>query len=97
MLTMGILASAMALVLGLRFSVSTLALLIVAILIMFGIGLLGRGSLLIIALQLLATLASVQISYLFGSLLAAHFQPRAKTPSGSAQFLRGLSARTFTR
>ncbi len=47
---MGILASAMALVLGFRFSVSTLALLTVAILVMFGIGLLGRGSLLVIAL-----------------------------------------------
>ncbi len=97
MLTVAMLASALALVLGLRFSVNTLVLLTVALLIMFGISLLGRSSPVLIALQLLATLASLQISYLFGSLLAAHFRPRAKTPSDRAQILRGLSARTFTR
>jgi predicted tellurium resistance membrane protein TerC len=97
MLAMGVLVTAMALVLGLRFSVNTLVLLTVAIVIMFGISILGRSSPLVIALQTLATLASVQFSYLFGSLLAAHFHPRARTPSDRAQILRGLSARTFTR
>jgi hypothetical protein len=56
---------------------NTLVLLAVAIVIMFGISVLGRSNPLVIALQMLATLASVQISYLFGSLLAAHFHARA--------------------
>ena len=73
MLTKGMLATAMALLLGLRFRVNTLVLLTVAIVVIFGISILGRSSPLVIALQMLATLASVQISYLFGSLLAAHF------------------------
>jgi hypothetical protein len=91
MLAIGMLATAMALVLGLRFSVITLVLVTVAIVIMFGISVLGGSSPLVIALQMLATLVSVQISYLFGSLLAAHFHARVKAPSDRAQmrYLRG--------
>ena len=93
MLAMGVLVTAMALVLGLRFSVNTLVLLTVAILIMFGISILGRSSPLVIAFQIMATLASVQISYLFGSLLAAHFHARARTPSDRAQMRHTLGRR----
>ena len=93
MVAMGVLVTAMALVLGLRFSVNTLVLLTVAILIMFGISILGRSSPLVMALQMLATLASVQISYLFGSLLAAQFPTRDKTTSSRMQtrYLRRFS------
>ena len=99
MLAIGMLATAMALVLGLRFSVNTLVLLTVAIAMMFAISVLGRSSPVVIALQMLATLASVQISYLIGSLLAAHFHARAKSASDRAQmgYLRGLFARTLAR
>ena len=99
MLTIGMLATAMALILGLRFSVNTLVLLTVAIVIMFAISVLGRSSPVVIALQMLATLASVQISYLFGCLLAAHLPARAKMPSGSVQMphLRRSSGRTAVR
>jgi hypothetical protein len=98
MLAIGMLAAAAGLVLGLRFSVVTLVLLTLAIAIVCAMGVWGGESPLIIALQMLATLASVQISYLFGCLLAAHFPAQAKTPSGSEQMrhLRRLSGRTAT-
>ena len=98
MLAIGMLATAMALILGLRFSVNTLVLLTMAIAMMFAIGVLGRSSPVIISLQMLATLASVQISYLFGCVLAAHLPLRAKIPSERMQmrYLRSLSARTVT-
>ena len=99
MLTIGMLATAMALILGLRFSVNTLVLLTVAIVIMFAISVLGRSSPVVIALQMLATLASVQISYLIGSLFAAHFHARPNMAFDRARMrhLRGLSARRFAR
>ena len=99
MLAIGILAAAAGLVLGLRFSVITLVLLTLAIAIVCAIGVWGGESRLFIALQMLATLASVQISYLFGCLLAAHLPAHAKTPSGSEQMrhLRRLSGRAATR
>ena len=99
MLAIGMLAAAAGLMLGLRFSVITFGLLTLSIAIIFAICVWGGGSPLVIALQMLATLASVQISYLFGCLLAAHLLARAKTPSGRAQmrYLRGLSTRTLTR
>jgi hypothetical protein len=99
MLAVGVLAVAAGLVLGLRFSVITFALLALAVGIIFAIGVGGGESPLIIALQMLATLASVQISYLFGCLLAAHLPAHAKTPSGDAQMrhLRRLSNRTAMR
>ena len=95
MLTMGMLATAMALLLGLRFRVNTLVLLTVAIVIIFGISILGRSSPLVMALQMLATLASVQISYLFGSLLAAQFPTRDKTNSSRIQ--NSIFAQIFYR
>lgn len=99
MLTIGMLAAVAGLFLGLRFSVITFALLALAIAIMFASGVWGGASPLIIALQMLATLAAVQISYLFGCLLAAHFPVHAKVPYGSAQMqhVRRLSDRSATR
>ena len=99
MLAIGMLAAAAGLVLGLRFSVITFVLLTLAIAIVFAIGVWGRESPLVIALQMLATLASVQISYLFGCLLAAHLPVPAKAPYGSAQMqhVRRLSGRSAMR
>src|SRR5215831_6256841 len=85
MLAIGMLAAATGLLLGLRFNVITFVLLTLAIAIVCAIGVWGGESPLFIALQMLATLASVQISYLFGCLLAAHLPAHAKTPSGSEQ------------
>jgi hypothetical protein len=85
MLAIGILAAAAGLILGLRFSIITFVLLASAVAIIFAIGVWGGESAVVIALQMLATLASVQISYLFGCLLAAHLPAPAKTPVGSVQ------------
>jgi len=85
MLAIGMLAAAAGLILGLRFGVIAFVLLTLSIAIIFAIGVWGGGSPLVIVLQMLATLASVQISYLVGSLIAAHFPARAKTPSGHVQ------------
>ena len=80
MLTIAMLAAAAAgLALGIRFGVVTLALLILAIAIIFTAGLWGGSSRLVVAFHLLLTFAFVQISYLLGSLLAAHLPARAKT------------------
>jgi len=79
MLAIGMLAAAAALVLGLRFSVAALVLLKLAIVINFAACFFGGSSSLIVGLQILATLASVQVSYLVGCLLAAHFPVRADT------------------
>jgi hypothetical protein len=99
MLAIGMLAAAAGLVLGLRFSVVALVLLTLAIVIIFATSVLGGSSSLVVGLLMLATLASVQISYLFGCLLAAHLPVQAKRPSDRVQkrYLRGLSARTITR
>jgi uncharacterized protein (DUF2237 family) len=58
------------------------------------IGIWGGGNPLIVTLNLLATLASVQISYLIGCLIAAQFPARAQTTSRRMQtrYLRRLSA-----
>ena len=80
MLAVGVLAAAAALVLGLRFSVVTLVLLMLATVINFATGVLGGSGPLVGGLQMLATLASVQISYLAGCLLAAHLPVRAELP-----------------
>jgi hypothetical protein len=85
MLAIGVLAATAALVLGLRFSVITLVLLTLAIVIVFATGVLGGRSPLVVGLQMLATLASVQISYLFGCVLAAHLPLRAKRPAERMQ------------
>ena len=81
MLAIGMLAAAAGLVLGLRFSLITLLLLTLAIVITFATSVLGGSGSLAVGLQMLATLASVQISYLFGCLLAAHLPVRAELPS----------------
>ena len=80
MLAIAIIIAAAGLFLGLRFSLATLALLIITTTIVFAVGMWGGGSLLVVALQLLGTLASVQVSYLVGCLLAAHIPTRAKNP-----------------
>ena len=99
MLVVGLLAASVGLVLGLRFSVITFMLLTLAIIVMFAVSVLGGSSALVVDFHMLAMLACVQISYLFGSLLAAHFPARAMNPSDHAQtrYLRGLSARSVTR
>jgi hypothetical protein len=78
MLAIVVLAAAAALVLGLRFSVATLVLLTLATVINFATTVLGSSGPLVVGLQMLATLASVQISYLVGCLLAAHLPVRAQ-------------------
>ena len=85
MLVIGMLAAVVGLVLGLRFSPITFALLMLAIAGVFAVGVWGGGSPVAIAIQMLATLAAVQISYLFGCLLAAHLPAQAKTSSGRVQ------------
>jgi Flp pilus assembly protein TadB len=79
MLAFGILAAASGLALGLRYNVFTLLVLMLAILLILAVGALAGSSPLVFAIKTLVTLAAVQISYLFGSLLAAHFPARAKT------------------
>ena len=79
MLAIAIVAAAAGLVLGLRFNATALVLLVLATTIVFAVGVWGGSHAVIVALQLLATLASVQISYLVGCLLAAHLPARAKT------------------
>jgi hypothetical protein len=78
MLAIVVLAAAAALVLGLRFSVATLVLLTLATVINFATIVLGGRGPLVVGLQMLATLASVQIGYLVGCLLAAHLPMRAE-------------------
>ena len=99
MLAIAIIAAAAGLVLGLRFSVVALALLITTTTILFAAGMWDGGSPLVVALQLLGTLASVQISYLVGCLLAAHIPTRAKILSDRKQirYVRDWSARAVTR
>jgi hypothetical protein len=58
----------------------TLLLLTLAIVITFANSVLGGSGSLAVGLQMLATLASVQISYLFGCLLAAHLPVQAELP-----------------
>jgi hypothetical protein len=90
MLTIAMLAAAAAgLALGLRFGAVTLALLILAIAIIFTAGLCGGSSRLVIAFQLLVTLAFVQISYLLGSVLAAHLPARTKARGDRVQVRPG--------
>jgi len=95
MLAMTILVAAIGLALGLRFNAFVLGLLLLlAITSTFAIGIWSGGNPRVIALYLLATLASVQISYLIGCLIAAQFPARAKTTTSRMQtrYLRRLSA-----
>jgi len=94
MLAITILVAATGLALGLRFNVFVLVLLLLlATTSIFAIGIWSGGNALVIALHLLATLASVQISYLIGWLIAAQFPTRAKTTSSRMQtpYLRRFS------
>ena len=84
MLAIGMLAAAAGLVLGLRFSLITLLLLTLAIVIAFATGVLGGSGSLAVGLQMLATLASVQISYLFGCLLQHIFPCGPRYPPNTA-------------
>ena len=84
MLAIGMLAAAAGLVLGLRFSLITLLLLTLAIVITFATSVLGGSGSLAVGLQMLATLASVQISYLFGCLLQHIFPCGPRYPPNTA-------------
>jgi hypothetical protein len=98
MLAIAIVAAATGLVLGLRFSLVALALLIITTTIVFAVCMWGGSGPLVGTLQLLATLASVQISYLVGCLLTAHIPARAKVPSSRKQmrYVRDWSTRAVT-
>jgi hypothetical protein len=94
MLAITILVAATGLALGLRFNVFVLVpVLLLAITSIFVIGIWSGGNARVIALHLLATLASVQISYLIGCLIAAQFPTRDKTTSSRIQtrYLRRFS------
>ena len=95
MLAVVVLAAAAALVLGLRFSVVTLVLLTLATVINFATSVLGGSAPLVVGLQMLATLASVQISYLVGCLLAAHLPVLPLRPHANA--LRCIQATHFRK
>jgi hypothetical protein len=98
MLAIGMLAAAAALVLGLRFSVVTLVLLTLATVINFAASVLGGSGPLVVGLQMLAALASVQISYLVGCLIAAHLPVRAELLSlPHANALRCIQATHFRK
>jgi hypothetical protein len=92
MLAIAMLATAVGLALGLRFGAATLALLTLGILVIFGIAILGGGGPLVLSFKMLAAVVSIQISYLFGSLFAAHFpaRPRAASDRAQTRYLRGL-------
>ena len=98
MLAIMLLTAATGLVLGLRFNVFALALLVLLVITsIFATGIWVGGNSLVVALRLLATLASVQISYFIGCMIAAHIPARAKTASGRKPYLRGLPARAVMR
>jgi len=100
MLAITILVAATGLALGLRFNVFVLGLLLLlATTSIFPIGIWSGGNAGVIALHLLAMLASVQISYLIGCLIAAQFPTRAKTTSSRMQtgYRRRLSAGAAVR
>ena len=95
MLVVGVLAAAAALVLGLRFSVVTLVLLTLATVINFATSVLGGSGPHVVGLQMLATLASVQISYLVGCLLAAHLQSEPRYSPTACKCAALHSGNTF--
>ena len=98
MLAVGVLAASVALVLGLRFSVVTLVLLALATVSNFATSVLGGSGPLVVGLQMLATLASVQVGYLVGCLLAAHLPMRAELPFRPyANALRCIQATHFRK
>jgi hypothetical protein len=79
-------------------ALSTFATTTVATVINFATSVLGGSSPLVVGLQMLATLASVQISYLVGCLLAAHLPVRAELPlRPHANALRCIQATHFRK
>jgi hypothetical protein len=75
-------------------------LLLVAAASIFAISIWSGGNAPVAALLLLATLASGQIGYLIGCLIAAQVPPQAETPSSSrmqTRYSRRLSARAAIR
>ena len=101
MLAITILVAATALVLGLRFNALVLGLLLlVAAASIFAISIWSGGNAPVAAMLLLATLASGQIGYLIGCLIAAQFPRQAETPSSGrmqTRYSRRLSARAAMR
>ena len=100
MLAITILVAATGLVLGLRFNAFVLGLLLLlGITSIFTIGIWSGGNLGVVALRALAMLASVQISYLIGFLIAAQITARAKPTSSRMQSrsLRRFSERAAIR
>lgn len=86
MLAITILIAATGLVLGLRFNVFVLGLLLLlGITSIFTIGSWSGDNLGVAALHLLAMLASLQISYLIGFLIAAQVTARAEPTSSRMQ------------
>jgi hypothetical protein len=96
MLIIGAFAAAAGLALGLRFNVFTLLLLAFGIVLIFAVGVLSGSGLLIVTLKMLVALASVQITYLFGSLLAVHFPVRISASNRAQRRYLGDSARSTT-
>jgi hypothetical protein len=85
-----ILVAATGLVLGLRFNAFVLGLLLLlGVASVLTIGIWSDGNLGVVALHLLATLASVQISYLIGFLIAAQITART-APTSSPMESRSL-------
>jgi hypothetical protein len=79
MLTIAVFVAAAGVALGLRFNVFVLALLILLATTSIGaIGIWGGSNLLVVALRVLAMLASLQIGYLIGSLIAAQLPTRVR-------------------
>ena len=95
-----VLVAVTALILGLRFNGLVLGLLILlATTSIFAVAIWNGGKPGVVALQLLAVLASVQISYLIGCLIGAQITARAKPTSSRMQSrsLRRLSERAAIR
>ena len=101
MLVITLLVAATGLLFGLRFNAVVLGLLLlVAVASIFAISIWSGGNVTVAALLLLATLASGQIGYLIGCLIAAQFPLQAETPSSSrmqTRYSRRLSARAAIR
>ena len=94
-----ILVAATGLVLGLRFNAFVLGLLLLlGVASILTIGIWSGGNLGVVALHMLVMVASVQISYFIGFLIAAQITPRAAQTSSRMQSrsLRRFSERAST-
>ena len=98
MLAIMLLIAATGLVLGLRFNVFALALLVLLVITsIFATGIWVGGNSLVVALRLLATLSSVQISYFIGCMIAAHIPMQARTVPSRKRHLHELPGRAVMR